>query len=57
MVPLLDGLLGAAVPIRTWFGALVSIVGVGMLESSGASPRVRVIFIFMFSFIFYSLLR
>ncbi|XP_027907862.1 uncharacterized protein LOC114167104 isoform X1 [Vigna unguiculata] len=40
VVPLLDGLLGAAVPIRTWFGALVSIVGVGMLESSGASPRI-----------------
>ncbi|WVZ10437.1 hypothetical protein V8G54_014967 [Vigna mungo] len=39
VVPLLDGLLGAAVPTRTWFGALMSIVGVGMLESSGSSPR------------------
>ncbi|CAJ1932435.1 unnamed protein product [Sphenostylis stenocarpa] len=40
VVPLLDGLLGSAVPARTWFGALMSIVGVGMLESSGSSPCV-----------------
>ncbi|TKY69308.1 membrane protein [Spatholobus suberectus] len=40
VVPLLDGLLGAVVPARTWFGALISIVGVGMLESSGSSPCV-----------------
>ncbi|ESW25406.2 hypothetical protein PHAVU_003G032200 [Phaseolus vulgaris] len=40
VVPLLDGLLGAAVPTRTWFGAVMSIVGVGMLESSGSSPCV-----------------
>ncbi|RDX64894.1 hypothetical protein CR513_56498, partial [Mucuna pruriens] len=40
VVPLLDGLLGAVVPARTWFGALMSIVGVGMLESSGSPPCV-----------------
>ncbi|KAJ1418425.1 EamA domain [Sesbania bispinosa] len=40
VVPLLDGMLGAVVPTRTWFGALMSILGVGMLESSGSSPSV-----------------
>ncbi|CAA0831251.1 Unknown protein [Striga hermonthica] len=38
VVPLIDGLLGSAVPTRTWFGALMSIVGVAMLESSGSPP-------------------
>uniref|UniRef100_A0A5B6YQQ3 EamA domain-containing protein n=1 Tax=Davidia involucrata TaxID=16924 RepID=A0A5B6YQQ3_DAVIN len=40
VVPLLDGMLGAVVPARTWFGALMSILGVGMLESSGSPPCV-----------------
>ncbi|XP_029127222.1 uncharacterized protein LOC109798993 isoform X2 [Cajanus cajan] len=40
VVPLLDGMLGAVVPARTWFGALMSIVGVGMLECSGSPPCV-----------------
>ncbi|CAH2066654.1 unnamed protein product [Thlaspi arvense] len=38
VVPLLDGMLGAIIPARTWFGALMSILGVWMLESSGSSP-------------------
>ncbi|GER37341.1 integral membrane protein [Striga asiatica] len=38
VVPLIDGLLGSAIPARTWFGALMSIVGVGLLESSGSPP-------------------
>ncbi|XP_059655383.1 uncharacterized protein LOC132302517 [Cornus florida] len=40
VVPLLDGMLGAVVPARTWFGALMSIVGVSMLETSGSPPSV-----------------
>lgn len=44
MVPLLDGMLGAIVPARTWFGALMSIIGVAMLESSGSPPCVRIVF-------------
>ncbi|KAJ4709980.1 Drug/metabolite transporter [Melia azedarach] len=40
VVPLLDGMLGAIVPTRTWFGAVMSILGVGLLESSGSSPCV-----------------
>lgn len=40
VVPLLDGMLGSIVPARTWFGALMSVVGVAMLESSGSPPNV-----------------
>lgn len=40
LVPLLDGMLGAEVPALTWFGAFISILGVGMLESSGSPPCV-----------------
>ncbi|KAK2971338.1 hypothetical protein RJ640_026055 [Escallonia rubra] len=40
VVPLLDGMLGAIVPAHTWFGAFMSIIGVGMLESSGSPPCV-----------------
>ena len=43
MVPLLDGMLGAEVPALTWFGAFISILGVGMLESSGSPPCVGVV--------------
>ncbi|KAL7090841.1 hypothetical protein ACP275_12G067500 [Erythranthe tilingii] len=38
VVPLLDGMLGSVIPARTWFGALMSLVGVAMLESSGSPP-------------------
>ncbi|KAK3009023.1 hypothetical protein RJ639_014000, partial [Escallonia herrerae] len=40
VVPVLDGILGAIVPAHTWFGAFMSIIGVGMLESSGSPPCV-----------------
>lgn len=40
VVPLLDGMLGAVVPAHTWFGALMSVLGVAMLESSGSPPCV-----------------
>ncbi|KAK1567986.1 hypothetical protein Q3G72_019007 [Acer saccharum] len=40
VVPLLDGMLGAIVPPLTWFGAVMSILGVAMLESSGSPPSV-----------------
>lgn len=43
VVPLLDGMLGAEVPSLTWFGAVVSILGVAMLESSGSPPCVGVL--------------
>lgn len=40
MVPLLDGILGAYIPARTWFGVLMSALGVAMLECSGSPPSV-----------------
>lgn len=40
VVPLLDGMLGAIIPTRTWFGAFLSVIGVAMLESSGSPPCV-----------------
>ncbi|XP_059448652.1 uncharacterized protein LOC132179877 isoform X2 [Corylus avellana] len=40
VVPLLDGMLGAKIPPLIWFGALMSIVGVALLESSGSPPSV-----------------
>lgn len=40
VVPLLDGMLGAIVPARTWFGAFMSLLGVALLESSGSPPSV-----------------
>ncbi|KAJ6677098.1 hypothetical protein OIU85_010293 [Salix viminalis] len=39
-VPLLDGMLGAYVPARTWFGVLMSSIGIGMLECSGSPPNI-----------------
>lgn len=42
-MPLIDGLLGSKIPAYTWFGALASIVGVAMLESSGSPPCVSVL--------------
>lgn len=42
VVPLLDGMLGAIIPAHIWFGALMSLIGVGMLESSGSPPCVSV---------------
>ncbi|PKA59536.1 hypothetical protein AXF42_Ash016560 [Apostasia shenzhenica] len=39
IVPLIDGIFGATVPALTWSGALLSLVGVAMLEY-GSSPCV-----------------
>ncbi|KAG9445569.1 hypothetical protein H6P81_011697 [Aristolochia fimbriata] len=39
-VPIIDGMLGATIPAITWFGAIVSLVGVALLESSGSPPSV-----------------
>ncbi|KAJ4848125.1 hypothetical protein Tsubulata_049204 [Turnera subulata] len=40
VVPLLDGMLGAIIPARTWFGVLMSALGIAMLECSGSPPTV-----------------
>ncbi|KAM3310706.1 hypothetical protein ACQJBY_031401 [Aegilops geniculata] len=40
VVPLIDGIFGASIPMLTWFGAIVSIIGVGLLECGGSPPCV-----------------
>ncbi|MFS7959459.1 putative EamA domain-containing protein [Helianthus anomalus] len=52
VVPLIDGMLGAVVPASTWFGALMSIVGVGMMECSGSPPCVGDLFNFLSALFF-----
>lgn len=42
-VPLLDGMLGSIIPARTWFGVLMSAIGVAVLECSGSPPNVRTV--------------
>ncbi|XP_060968937.1 uncharacterized protein LOC115709577 isoform X2 [Cannabis sativa] len=39
-VPLLDGMLGAFVPSRTWFGVLMSAIGFTILECGGSPPNI-----------------
>ncbi|XVF50468.1 hypothetical protein PTKIN_Ptkin04bG0103600 [Pterospermum kingtungense] len=39
VVPMLDTMLGAIVPACTWFGIVMSAVGVAMLECSGSPPN------------------
>ncbi|KAJ8770246.1 hypothetical protein K2173_012654 [Erythroxylum novogranatense] len=52
LVPLLEGILGTIVPLRTWIGAIMSITGVAMLISSGSSPCLGD-FLNFFSAVFY----
>lgn len=40
VVPLIDGMFGASIPKLTWSGAIVSIIGVGLLECGGSPPCV-----------------
>ncbi|GJM96352.1 hypothetical protein PR202_ga13177 [Eleusine coracana subsp. coracana] len=43
VVPLIDGILGATIPKLTWFGAIVSLAGIGLLEYGGSPPCVLVV--------------
>ncbi|KAL6178232.1 hypothetical protein ACLB2K_049751 [Fragaria x ananassa] len=52
VVPLLDGLFGTIIPSRTWFGVLMSALGVGMLECSGSPPQVGDLFNFLSAIFF-----
>ncbi|CAM8947532.1 unnamed protein product [Rhodiola kirilowii] len=40
VVAVVDGMLGVVVPAHTFFGALMSVIGVVVLESSGSPPTV-----------------
>ncbi len=41
VVPLFAGLFGARIPTLTWGAGTAALVGVGLLESSGAPPSVN----------------
>ncbi len=41
VVPLFAGLFGARIPMLTWGAGTAALVGVGLLESSGAPPSVN----------------
>lgn len=45
-MPLIDGLLGASIPKLTWFGAIMSLFGIGLLECGGSPPCVSNNFFF-----------
>ncbi|KAJ0981359.1 hypothetical protein J5N97_009614 [Dioscorea zingiberensis] len=40
LMPLLDGMFGTKVHGFTWFGAIISLIGIGMLECTGSPPNV-----------------
>ncbi|CAM0875231.1 unnamed protein product [Alopecurus aequalis] len=54
VVPLIDGIFGASIPKLTWFGAIVSIIGVGLLECGGSPPCVGDVLSF-FSAVFFGI--
>ncbi|PVH31344.1 hypothetical protein PAHAL_9G120700 [Panicum hallii] len=54
VVPLIDGLLGTSVPKLTWFGAIVSLLGIGLLECGGSPPCVGDVLNF-FSAVFFGI--
>ncbi|CAA7401451.1 unnamed protein product [Spirodela intermedia] len=53
-VPLIDGLFGSTIPVLTWCGAIISLIGVCMLECSGSSPNVGD-FLNMLSAVFFGI--
>ena len=55
-MPLIDGLLGASIPKLTWFGAIVSLIGIGLLECGGSPPCVSNQFVFLYWWLLISLL-
>ncbi|XP_014754310.1 uncharacterized protein LOC100834566 isoform X2 [Brachypodium distachyon] len=54
VVPLIDGISGSSIPKLTWFGAIVSIIGVGLLECGGSPPCVGDVLNF-FSAVFFGI--
>ncbi|CAI9753608.1 unnamed protein product [Fraxinus pennsylvanica] len=52
VIPLLESMLGAIVPARTWFGIFMSVVGIAMLECSGSPPNIGDLFNFLSAIFF-----
>ncbi|KAL2478897.1 uncharacterized protein Fot_47911 [Forsythia ovata] len=52
VIPLLESMLGAIVPARTWFGIFMSVVGIAMFECSGSPPNIGDLFNFLSAIFF-----
>ncbi|PIN10240.1 hypothetical protein CDL12_17173 [Handroanthus impetiginosus] len=52
VIPLLESILGEIVPARTWFGILMSVLGISMLECSGSPPNIGDLFNFLSAIFF-----
>ncbi|KAL7114632.1 hypothetical protein ACP275_04G133300 [Erythranthe tilingii] len=52
IIPLLESMLGEIVPARTWFGVLMSVLGISMLECSGSPPNIGDLFNFISAIFF-----
>ncbi|KAI3463692.1 hypothetical protein Pfo_020355 [Paulownia fortunei] len=52
VIPLLESMLGEIVPARTWFGILMSVLGISMLECSGSPPNIGDLFNFLSAIFF-----
>ena len=44
-MPFIAGLMGKKIPVLTWCAAVAALCGVGLLETTGAPPSVRHIFL------------
>lgn len=52
VIPLFESVFGAIVPARTWFGILMSVLGISMLECCGSPPNVGDLFNFLSAIFF-----
>ncbi|GFQ08623.1 uncharacterized transporter af_0788 [Phtheirospermum japonicum] len=52
VIPMLECMLGETVPARTWFGILMSVIGISMLECSGSPPNIGDLFNFLSAIFF-----
>ncbi|KAK6127741.1 hypothetical protein DH2020_038517 [Rehmannia glutinosa] len=52
VIPVLESMLGELVPARTWFGILMSVLGISMLECSGSPPNIGDLFNFISAIFF-----
>lgn len=52
VIPLLESVFGVIVPARTWFGILMSVLGISMLECCGSAPSVGDLFNFLSAIFF-----
>ncbi|XP_073123025.1 uncharacterized protein [Henckelia pumila] len=52
IIPLLESVVGVIVPARTWFGILMSVLGISMLECCGSPPNVGDLFNFVSAIFF-----